>query len=329
MLAFSVRKLEDRWRAALILVGPLVLCSAATALLLIVPPAVPRDTSFDLDLAAVRRLARSPDERLPVRVNAIIVAESIKPMIGALGGCRTDSFAMPWTVFQVLYEDSFLLIDSAADATLHRDRAPGGTFHADRFAATQEGLRSATAVLFTHEHPDHLGGVARSPHLAALAPRIRLTREQLANTAALRAAGLSPAAAAVFEPLDYDRRLRVAAGVVLIKAPGHTPGSQIVYVHLRSGIELLLVGDIAWHRTHFESPRGHPLLSAWLLGEDLPAVLGQLRALHDAWRTEQILVVPSHDGEHLRRLIAAGILGSELVLTPRRVPGGTAGPAAS
>jgi glyoxylase-like metal-dependent hydrolase (beta-lactamase superfamily II) len=33
-----------------------------------------------------------------------------------------------------------------------------------------------------------------------------------------------------FKPLDYTGYSAVAPGVVLIKAPGHTPGSQIIYV---------------------------------------------------------------------------------------------------
>jgi len=35
--------------------------------------------------------------------------------------------------------------------------------------------------------------------------------------------------------------------MALIKAPGHTPGSQMVYVALQSGKEVLLSGDVAWH----------------------------------------------------------------------------------
>jgi hypothetical protein len=35
--------------------------------------------------------------------------------------------------------------------------------------------------------------------------------------------------------------------MVLIKAAGHTPGSQMVYVVLDSRREYLLIGDAAWH----------------------------------------------------------------------------------
>jgi glyoxylase-like metal-dependent hydrolase (beta-lactamase superfamily II) len=36
--------------------------------------------------------------------------------------------------------------------------------------------------------------------------------------------------------------IQFAPGVVLIKAAGHTPGSQMVHVRLASGKEVMLVG---------------------------------------------------------------------------------------
>jgi glyoxylase-like metal-dependent hydrolase (beta-lactamase superfamily II) len=41
--------------------------------------------------------------------------------------------------------------------------------------------------------------------------------------------------------------LAIAPGVVLKKAQGHTPGSQMVFVALASGSELLFVGDVVWN----------------------------------------------------------------------------------
>ena len=48
-------------------------------------------------------------------------------------------------------------------------------------------------------------------------------------------------------PLEYDHYYAAAPGIVLVKAPGHTPGSQLVFVKLASGKELLFIGDVAWH----------------------------------------------------------------------------------
>lgn len=295
--------------------GPLLASALVTAIalaawwLVLSPPAVPIRGGFELRLDEVR-VAAASDDPLPTRVNVLVIAESEKPLMGALGGLRWDAFVMPWTAFQIVYDSSFLVVDSGADAALHRERDARGPFHADRFAMHQSALPRASAILFTHEHPDHLGGVARSPHLPALQRRLLLTEEQLANSAAMDESGLPESVRAELRPIRNAHHLRIAPGVVLIKAPGHTPGSQIVYVRLQNGREYLLVGDIAWHRLHFQEPRGHPRLSSWLLGEDLPSVLAQLRSLHDAWRNESVVVVPSHDGAYLEELVASGVLGS-------------------
>jgi hypothetical protein len=55
-----------------------------------------------------------------------------------------------------------------------------------------------------------------------------------------------PEAARSFLVVDHARLLPIAPGIVLIRAPGHTPGSQIVHVHLASGREIMLIGDIVW-----------------------------------------------------------------------------------
>jgi glyoxylase-like metal-dependent hydrolase (beta-lactamase superfamily II) len=283
-------------------VGLLLAVGGSTAWLLLLPPAVPAESDFELDLPELRRLAAEPGGSLPSEIHVLAVAAVEKPLVGALGGLRLDSFAMPWTAFQIVYRDSFLLVDAPGARATERD---AGDAEAGPRASLDRALERASSVLFTHEHPDHVGGVARSPGLPELAPRLLLTPEQIA---AAEERDLPEALRAGLRPLRYERRLRVAPGVVLVAAPGHTPGSQIVYVRLEGGREVLLVGDIAWHRRHFEEPRGHPRVSAWVLGEDLPRVLAQLRSLHEAWRSEGVVIVPSHDGLYLAELVESGLL---------------------
>ena len=44
--------------------------------------------------------------------------------------------------------------------------------------------------------------------------------------------------------IDYDSYLPVAPGVVLIKAPGHTPGHQSLFLKLPNTGNVLLSGDL-------------------------------------------------------------------------------------
>jgi glyoxylase-like metal-dependent hydrolase (beta-lactamase superfamily II) len=122
-------------------------------------------------------------------------------------------------------------------------------------------------------------------------PEIRLT-EQMARR---------------FVVVDYDRYFPVAPGVALIKAPGHTPGSQMVYAALESGREYLLIGDTAWHMDGVRQVRGKD--APWIT-EDQAAVGDQLRWLNELSRAERdLVIVAGHDDEQHAELLRSGILG--------------------
>ena len=62
---------------------------------------------------------------------------------------------------------------------------------------------------------------------------------------------LTQAAIGRFIVLDYPQYYPVAPGMVLIRAPGHSTDSQMVYVRLQSGREILHSVDSAWiHGQH-------------------------------------------------------------------------------
>jgi glyoxylase-like metal-dependent hydrolase (beta-lactamase superfamily II) len=129
--------------------------------------------------------------------------------------------------------------------------------------------------------------------------------------------GLSwPAALSDYAPIQYAEPLAIAPGVVLIRAPGHTPGSQIIYVKCEDGRELLFVGDIGWSLRNIETGKGRPrLLSAFMLKEDRDRVFGQLaalKALHEA--EPDLLIIPGHDIAAIDALIAAGAMTAQFKL---------------
>ena len=110
--------------------------------------------------------------------------------------------------------------------------------------------------------------------------------------------------------IDYDRYFPFAPGMALIKAPGHTPGSQMIYVVLASGKEYLFVGDAAWHMDNIRLVRGK---NAPFLAEDAKNVMDELRWLHALLDAEKnLVIVVSHDDEEHRQLIARHLLGDHL-----------------
>ena len=117
-------------------------------------------------------------------------------------------------------------------------------------------------------------------------------------------------------PLAYDHYHALAPGVVLVKAPGHTPGSQLVYVALANGRRLLFVGDVAWHMDQIRELWYRPrLVTDVFLGEDRDAVMGELRKLRDVGAANPMLqIVVSHDVDQRAELLAQGVLGERFVL---------------
>lgn len=272
--------------------------------------AVPDRTDYALDLDELRRLAASLPGEPPREVASALIADAGLPRGAVFAGeSLLERHPMVHQVFRVEWENGDTMLIDAGFPPESLEQVGGGTFHADAWQQVLAAMGEAEQIVVTHEHFDHLGGVAAFEPSAPLAGRLRLTREQHANEAALDAARV-PHALRRPEPLAYERTLALAPGVVLVKAPGHTPGSQLVFVRTRDGRELLFIGDVAWHHDQLEQLHYRPrLVTDLLIGEDRAAVLGQFRALSDLMRAHpDLVVVVSHDREQREQLVAKGVL---------------------
>ena len=105
--------------------------------------------------------------------------------------------------------------------------------------------------------------------------------------------------------MDYTGLYAVAPGVVLQKAPGHSVGTQLVYVELADGKRFLFVGDIAWAADNISRKRGRPGIATLLMKEDRSAVAAQLEAL--AALPADVHLVIAHDPVALQKDLAAGL----------------------
>ena len=258
---------------------------------------VPEVSNYDLDLPRLRALSLGGSGELPVDVRIEEVATATLPGKLMMAGKSWDAVEMAHVVFQILWADGrYLLIDSAQDRAMH-EATPGGDPYRD--AAWQTivtAMEGASQVVITHEHPDHLGGIARHPRPDVVAPLVRLSSEQLANEEALEAVDFPASLREALVPLDYDDVVAIAPGVVLKKAPGHTPGSQMVFVTFGDGRERLFVGDVVWNLDAILELRYRTrLVTDWVIGENREAAIHQLRALRDLHDQGDVDIVISHD----------------------------------
>ena len=268
--------------------------------------------AWHADLADIRTAANLIPGARPQRLNVVKFAESRRTKNFSVKGAPPEPSVQARTAFQVVYTDGTVMVDAGMDEQVHRffGRGVEEPFDADAAREVERAVNAARLIVVTHEHGDHVAGVLRSPAAAMLATKTVLTRGQVQT---LRTAPQMPEirltadAAARFRVVDYDQPFALAPGMALVKAAGHTPGSQMVFVALASGREYLLVGDATWHMDGVRQMRGKD--APWVT-EDADAVLAQLRWLNELSRTEpRLVVVASHDEEQRVALVREGLLG--------------------
>lgn len=302
---------SSRWPRRLLggLVGLVIVAGLAWSYLT-AREAVPARSDYRIDVGELRALASELPGAAPAEMRTQLIAETSLPRAGVFAG---ESFApQPFVhqVFQVRWAaGEFILVDAGFPEPL-MGRMSGGTFHPDGCAKVQRAMARARQIVVTHEHFDHLGGVSTFQPETGLAGRLKLTGEQLANTKALDEAGVPPAMRQSLAPLAFDRLFALAPGVVLQKAPGHTPGSLLVYVRTDRGREYLFVGDVAWHLDQIRQLHYRPrLVTDLFLGENRAQVLAQFRSLFDLMREHpEVAVVVSHDPDERRQMLSEGLL---------------------
>lgn len=290
----------------------LLLAAALTAAAWSAVPTQAQGPAWTADLATVRRVASLVPGRRPLRVNVIRFAESRRTMNFSVKGAPSDPSVQARTAFQVVYADGTVMVDAGMNQQVHNFFGRGVVEPYDPEAARQveQAVERARLIVVTHEHGDHVGGVIATPQAATLAAKTILTRTQvqvLSTSPQMPDIRLTPETARRYLVVDYDMYHPVAPGMAFIRAGGHTPGSQMVYIVLESGRELILAGDATWHMDGVRKVIGKD--APWIT-EDQPAVLGQLQWLHDlGTQAPALVVVASHDDEQRRDLVQRGVLG--------------------
>ena len=156
---------------------------------LIVDSSAPSSGSYSIDMVEVRRLAGSMTGEKPQEIRVEHVASFEFPATAAVAGDGWETLDVPVQSFQLVFPDKTAIIDTALTKALAKD-AP--KFYGDAYDRMTAAMDTASLIVITHEHLDHIGGLSRHPNLKRLLDFTKLSKEQVDNQAEYSATARFP-----------------------------------------------------------------------------------------------------------------------------------------
>jgi len=174
---------------------------------------------------------------------------------------------------------------------------------ADQLRKARYDAGRLAGIVITHAHWDHVSGVPDFPGVPVWmnAEERSFVKSGAPMGSLMRSFGEKDVREYTWDGGPYLGFARSHdwygdGSVVLVPAPGHTPGSAVVFVALPSGARYAFLGDLVWLREGIEIPAERPWLSRVLVDADAVAVrrgVSHVAAIHA--RFPQIVMVPAHD----------------------------------
>ena len=277
----------------------------------------PKSSTFVLDFDKIRELADSPKDELPTHINHLVIATGELPSWGVVAGDFGNNYSIEFPSFQLVYNDKTAIIEAPFNNKLFKKFPYGKTFSQDAYEMMQNALLQAEFIIPTHEHWDHLGGIAQSENIQKLLPKLILTEKQK-NGPTIKDAEFPEHSLDRFQAISYEKYYRVAPGVVLIDAPGHSEGHQLIFTKLQNGLEILFTGDILWVISNLKKQKARPFIANIKRHENRKQISHQMKWLYDEFysnKDQKILILTTHDPNQHAEYKEKGILHSEFQLT--------------
>ncbi len=283
--------------------------------------ALPEDPEFAINIEELRELAEAPSELRPTTIEYEIVARRDVPKLGTQAGLERSPVTMARAVFRLRSEWGDTMIDVGMTDAMRQEFMAEDVFETEAMERVKAAVANARRIVVTHEHPDHMGLLGEFDSIGAAADAALLTAEQIAGIPQYTQDGELPEVFANLEAVSSDEPSVVAPGVVMLPAPGHTPGSVLFFVQLKDGTEVLFLGDTVWNMSNIRDELGRPRFVQQFLmpvPEDRNAVYDQLASVVALRAREpDLIMIPSHDEDNIAELVKLGLLSHQMVSAPR------------
>ncbi|TZF83555.1 MBL fold metallo-hydrolase [Pedobacter sp. BS3] len=269
-------------------------------------------------LAKIRLEANTIQGEKATEIRYIKFAESPRTFAQTVEGGTDEPYIQARTAYQIVFPHSTIMLDAGMDEEVHEFFGNGKKqpYFPSANDSVQQALRQAVKILITHEHGDHVAGVLRTKYFDEIAPKTILTYQMLntlVNKPQMPQLKTDIEKVKNFVTVDFYDVLPVAPGIVLIKAPGHTPGEIMVYTQFENGKEYIFTGDVSWSYVGIEERKQKPASQVKRIGEDAVRIQYQLDWLNQL-PSKGVQLIVSHDDIIQPQLIKKGIMKKGFIL---------------
>ncbi len=263
----------------------------------------------------LRKLSTTIPGDLPQKIHVTKVADTIRPAnIVVEGESKNAKMTLARTVYQLVYSQGTIMIDSGMDLETHRTF--GKTiepYYPENYKMVQSALKKANLIVISHYHADHTAGVIRFSSFDEIAHKVWVSKETayfLVNHPHKQTTKISAEKVNQFLVTDMPDCYPIAPGVVVFKAPGHTPDSKMFYIKTADGHEFIHSVDSGWSMENIIKER---MKNASWVKENKSQLMKQYHWLNHLLKTEKdITILCTHDNVQFNKLTQNGLLGKGL-----------------
>ena len=166
----------------------------------------------------------------------------------------------------------------------------------EAFAALGYKPEQVTKILLTHKHADHSGELKSFPNA-----KVYVNQEELSAAELQGLGNLVPVSFTDGAYYNFPESQKIADGIYLIKAKGHTHGNSIVIVE-NEGLFYMIHGDI----TYVDEALYENKLS--VVFDDLPAARETLDRVREFVRNHPTVYVSTHSPQGYENLEAKRVM---------------------